>query len=348
MPFWIELIAGLLSFIIAAVCGKLLIPFLHKLKFGQPIKVEFGPKWHQNKQGTPTMGGIMFIISTVVAVSVGYVIYRMTTFTVLGEESVAASNAAMRLLCSVVFCILFGVMGFIDDFTKVSRNNNDGLSPIQKIIIQVVISIAWLLAMRYFGDTDTRINLGFVSFDIGWFYYPLMVLVIIYLTNAVNLTDGIDGLCGTVTMVNMLLYTTIFVILANAEMTLLTISVAGGCLGFLVWNFHPAKCFMGDTGSMFLGAAVTAAGLVSHQHLVLILISLVYIIEALSVVIQVSYFKYTKKKYGEGRRIFKMTPIHHHFEMSGFSEYKIVIIFSLFSLIVGIGGVLLTLFQCMP
>lgn len=348
MPFWIELIAGLLSFAAAAVGGKALIPFLHKLKFGQPIKVEFGPKWHEGKQGTPTMGGIMFIISTVIAVAVGYVIYRMTSVTTLGEESAFASNAALRLLSCIIFCMLFGVMGFIDDFTKVVRKNNDGLSPMQKIVIQIVIAAAWLLVMRYLGDTYTKINLGFASFDIGWFYYPLMVLVILYLTNAVNLTDGIDGLCGTVTMVNMLLFTVIFALVSNAEMTLFTISVAGSCLGFLVWNFHPAKCFMGDTGSMFLGAAVTAAGIVSHNHLVLVLLSLVYIIEALSVVIQVSYFKYTKKKYGEGRRIFKMTPIHHHFEMSGYSEYKIVIIFSLFSLIIGICGVFLWyFFQCM-
>ncbi len=341
MPFWIELIAGLLSFVIAAIGGKLLIPFLHKLKFGQPIKVEFGPKWHEGKQGTPTMGGIMFIISTVIAVAVGYVVYRMTSVTTLGEESVLASDSAMRLLSCVLFCLLFGVMGFIDDFTKVARKDNDGLTAWQKIIIQIVISALWLFAMRFFGDTSTEIDLAFVSFDIGWFYYPLMIVVILYLTNAVNLTDGVDGLCGSVTMVNMLLYTVIFCMLSNAEMSLFTIAVAGGCLGFLIWNLHPAKCFMGDTGSMFLGAAVTCAGLVTRQHLVLILLALVYIIEALSVVIQVTYFKITKKKYGEGRRIFKMTPIHHHFEMCGYSEYKIVITFSLFALLAGIIGVLL-------
>ncbi len=340
MPFWIELIVGLLSFAIAAIGGKMLIPFLHKLKFGQPIKVEFGPKWHQGKQGTPTMGGIMFIVSSVIAVAVGYVVYRMI---VIEEpvDTVEITNRAMRLLSCVLFCMLFGVMGFIDDFTKVARKNNDGLSPMQKIVIQIIISGLWLFAMYFFGDTSTEINLTFVSFDIGIFYYPLMILVILYLTNAVNLTDGIDGLCGTVTMVNMLLYTIIFCMLGNAEMSMFTIAVAGGCLGFLVWNLHPAKCFMGDTGSMFLGAAVTCAGLVTRQHLVLVLLALVYIIEALSVVIQVTYFKITKKKYGEGRRIFKMTPIHHHFEMSGYSEYKIVITFSLFALIAGIIGVLL-------
>ena len=342
MPFWIEIVVGLLSFAIAAVSGKALIPFLHKLKFGQPIKVEFGPKWHESKQGTPTMGGILFMLSSVIAIAVGYVLYRMFAAPD-GAETADLTNNALRILSCIVFCLLFGLIGFVDDFTKVARKHNDGLSPMQKIIFQVAVAAGWLLVMRLLGDTNTEINLSFVSFDIGFFYYPLMVLVILYLTNAVNLTDGVDGLCGTVTMVNMLLYTVICSILAMTEMTLFTIAIAGGCLGFLVWNLHPAKCFMGDTGSMYLGAAVTCVGLAAHQHLVLVLLALVYILEALSVMIQVTYFKYTKKKYGEGRRIFKMTPIHHHFEMSGFSEYKIVITFSLFSLIAGVGGVLLVL-----
>ena len=155
-----------------------------------------------------------------------------------------------------------------------------------------------------------------------------MVLVILYLTNAVNLTDGVDGLCGTVTLVAMLIFTLICSKLQMGCYTLFTMALAGGCLGFLVWNLHPAKCFMGDTGSMYLGASVAAIGLASHQHLSMIL---------------VTYFKYTKKKYGEGRRIFKMTPIHHHFEMSGFSEYKIVITFSLFGAVTGLCGLLLVL-----
>ncbi|MBQ8514998.1 MAG: phospho-N-acetylmuramoyl-pentapeptide-transferase [Ruminococcus sp.] len=340
MPFWIEIIVGLLSFAIAAIGGKALIPFLHKLKFGQPIKVEFGPKWHEGKQGTPTMGGLLFILSSILAVAAGYVLFRMFG-TPKPEDTAGLMNGALRLLSCILFCMIFGLIGFIDDFTKVARKHNDGLSPMQKIVFQVAAAAGWLLVMYLLGDTSTEINLSFVSFDIGFFYYPLMVLVILYLTNAVNLTDGVDGLCGTVTMVNMLLFTVICSALNLAETSLFTMAIAGGCLGFLVWNLHPAKCFMGDTGSMYLGAAVTCVGLVTRQHLVLVLIALVYILEALSVMIQVTYFKYTKKKYGEGRRIFKMTPIHHHFEMSGFSEYKIVITFSLFSLIVGLGGVLL-------
>lgn len=243
-----------------------------------------------------------------------------------------------------IFAILFGLIGFIDDFKKVVQKKNDGLSPMQKIILQVVVAAAWLGVQYWLGDRDTRLDFSFFSFDISWFYYPLMLLVILYLTNAVNLTDGIDGLCGTVTMVNMLLMTVICVLLSLQQMSIFTMALAGGCLGFLVWNLHPAKCFMGDTGSMYLGASVVAVGLVTHQHLVLLLVALLYILEALSVVIQVTYFKYTKKKYGEGRRIFKMTPIHHHFELSGFSEYKIVITFSLFALVMGILGLLLVLF----
>ena len=243
-----------------------------------------------------------------------------------------------------IFAILFGLIGFIDDFKKVVQKKNDGLSPMQKIVLQVVVAAAWLGVQYWLGDRDTRLDFSFFSFDISWFYYPLMLLVILYLTNAVNLTDGIDGLCGTVTMVNMLLMTVICVMLSLQQMSIFTMALAGGCLGFLVWNLHPAKCFMGDTGSMYLGASVVAVGLVTHQHLVLLLVALLYILEALSVVIQVTYFKYTKKKYGEGRRIFKMTPIHHHFELSGFSEYKIVITFSLFALVMGILGLLLVLF----
>ena len=243
----------------------------------------------------------------------------------------------------MIFCLLFGVIGFIDDFAKVAKKQNEGLKPMQKIVLQVVAAVLWLAAMYWLGDRDTHIDLGFVRFNISWFYYPLMVLVILYLTNAVNLTDGVDGLCGTVTLVAMLIFTLICSKLQMGCYTLFTMALAGGCLGFLVWNLHPAKCFMGDTGSMYLGSSVAAIGLASHQHLSMILVALVYILEALSVMIQVTYFKYTKKKYGEGRRIFKMTPIHHHFEMSGFSEYKIVITFSLFGAVTGLCGLLLVL-----
>ena len=312
MPFWINILVGLLAFVVAALGGKALLPWLHKLKFGQPIKVDFGPSWHANKQGTPTMGGLLFIFGSIIATAVGYALYRF--FGTTDFVSTFSNREALRLLSCMIFCLLFGVA-----------------------------AVLWLAAMYWLGDRDTHIDLGFVRFNISWFYYPLMVLVILYLTNAVNLTDGVDGLCGTVTLVAMLIFTLICSKLQMGCYTLFTMALAGGCLGFLVWNLHPAKCFMGDTGSMYLGASVAAIGLASHQHLSMILVALVYILEALSVMIQVTYFKYTKKKYGEGRRIFKMTPIHHHFEMSGFSEYKIVITFSLFGAVTGLCGLLLVL-----
>lgn len=340
MSYWIiNLAVTLLSFVVAGVSGIFLIPFLRRIKFGQPIKTEDGPKWHAKKQGTPTMGGFMFIIASVLSAMVGYWIYRIRGG--IDVTSVAVWHSFYRMLSVIVFSVLFGLIGFIDDFTKVARKKNDGLSPMQKIALQTVFSVGFLFALYKFGDGSTRINLGFWQTpSLGIFYYIIMIPVIIYLTNAVNLTDGVDGLCGSVTFAAMLIFTVCCAILRETELSLFTMALAGGCLGFLIWNLNPAKCFMGDTGSMFLGAAVTGVGLVLHNHLLLFLTALVYIIEALSVVIQVSYFKYTKKKTGEGKRIFKMTPIHHHFEMSGFSEYKIVITFTLAGIIFGVLGII--------
>ncbi len=339
MSFWIiNLLTALLSFGIAAVSGKWLVPFLHKIKFGQPIKVKDGPEWHAKKQGTPTMGGFMFIISSVIMTIAGYWTYRIQAG--LDATDAETHNAFYRLLSVLIFSLLFGLIGFIDDYTKVARKNNDGLSAIQKIILQTLFGLGFLFMLYKFGDGSTSIDLGFwQSPQLGIFYYIIMIPVIIYLTNAVNLTDGVDGLCGSVTFSAMLVFTVCCAILRQNEISCFTMALAGGCLGFLIWNLNPAKCFMGDTGSMFLGAAVTGVALVLHKHLLLILVAMVYIIEALSVVIQVSYFKYTKKKTGEGKRIFKMTPIHHHFEMCKWSEYKIVITFSLAGIIFGIIGI---------
>ncbi len=340
MSFWIiNLSVSLLSFVIAGVSGIFLVPFLHRIKFGQPIKTEDGPQWHAKKQGTPTMGGFMFIISTILTSIAGYWIYRWRGGIDLTDKE--TMNAFYRMLSCIVFSALFGLIGFIDDYTKVARKNNDGLSPKQKMALQLVFSIGFLYALSKFGDGSTTIDLGFWETpSLGIFYYIIMIPVIIYLTNAVNLTDGVDGLCGSVTYVAMLVFTVSCAILGENELSYFTMALAGGCLGFLLWNLNPAKCFMGDTGSMFLGAAVTGVGLVLHNHLLMLLASLVYVLEALSVVIQVFYFKYTKRKTGEGKRIFKMTPIHHHFEMSGFSEYKIVITFSLTGIIFGVLGII--------
>lgn len=339
MSNWILIGVALGSFGLAALIGIVLIPFLKKIHFGQTI-LEDGPKWHKSKQGTPIMGGFMFIISSVVATALGYIIYCQTDY------AYETLDDTVRLAACMIFSLLFAGIGFLDDYIKAVKKQNLGLNPKQKMIFQFILCAAFLAVLYNWGDTSTEINLMFVSFDIGYFYYPIMILFMIYVSNAVNLTDGVDGLCGSVTFVTMLAFSLICTFMTLYDTSIYAMAIAGGCLGFLIWNYHPAKCFMGDTGSMYLGGAFVAIGLTTHNHLLIVLVGLVYILEALSVVLQVSYFKITARQHykktgekGKGKRIFKMSPIHHHFEMCGFSEYKIVTVFSLAALITGILGV---------
>ncbi|MBQ8786502.1 MAG: phospho-N-acetylmuramoyl-pentapeptide-transferase [Oscillospiraceae bacterium] len=330
MPFWINLIVALTAFGISAITGKFLIPLLKKLHFGQTIYEE-GPAWHKSKQGTPMMGGFMFIVGTTIAIAVGYAIYR---FRSADATSLPDNTGLYRLLAGFAYALLNAGIGFIDDYTKAVKKQNLGLKAKQKMVMQFTISAAFLAALYLLGDTSTKITFPFFGdIDFGIFYYVIMILYLVFLTNAVNLTDGIDGLCGSVTVITGLSFVMLCASMGIWEYSIFGMALAGGCLGFLVWNLHPAKVFMGDTGSMFLGGAVCALGFITHQHLLLALIAIVYIIEALSVVIQVLYFKATK-----GKRLFKMSPIHHHFELSGFSEYKIVITFSSVALLAGIAA----------
>ncbi len=342
MPFTIRIGISVLAFVISALTGVILIPYLKKIHFGQTI-LEIGPKWHQSKQGTPIMGGFMFIIGSIISVSVGYGLYRCFYFDVSGPESF---KGVLKLAACIAFSLLFSAIGFADDYIKAIKKQNLGLNAKQKMLFQFIISVGFLAALYFLGDKSTEINLMFVKFDIGIFYYPVMILFMIYISNAVNLTDGVDGLCGSVTVITMLALTTVCMVIKEYEVSMYAMAIAGGCLGFLVWNLHPAKCFMGDTGSMYLGGAFVAIGLMTHNHLLIILIGLIYVCEALSVVMQVTYFKITAKIHykktgekGKGKRIFKMSPIHHHFEMCGYSEYKIVIVFSIVSLITGAASV---------
>ena len=313
---------------------------MHKISFGQTIEKFVGSKLesHQKKQGTPIMGGFMFIISSVVMTIVGYVLYRVSTLDITATET---SKNLLRMFACLIYALCFCGIGFADDYTKAVKKQNLGLTPKQKMLFQFIFSGLFLAVLYFLGDTSTEIDFIFASVDFGVLYYPIMILFMIFLSNAVNLTDGIDGLCGSVTVITMLALSTICGLMSLNEISIFAIAIAGGCLGFLIWNLHPAKIFMGDTGSMFLGGSFVAIGMCTHKHLLVVLIGLIYVCEALSVVIQVTYFKITKKLYGEGRRIFKMTPIHHHFELCGFSEYKIVITFSIVSLIAGVIAVML-------
>lgn len=345
MPIWVTLSTAMLSFVLAGVIGKALIPYLKKIHFGQTI-LEDGPRWHKNKQGTPIMGGFMFIVSSIVSLIVGYLLYRFCVMVDVTDAE--TSRRALRVLACIIFSLLYSAIGFADDYIKAIKKQNLGLTAKQKTLFQVILCAALLAVFYALGDRSTVIDLCFVQIDFGMLYYPVVIVAMYYLSNAVNLTDGVDGLCGTVTLVSMLALTVLASMLDLFELSLYSIAIAGGCMGFLLWNLHPAKCFMGDTGSMYLGGAFVAIGVLTGQHLLLVLIGLVYVLEALSVVLQVSYFKITAHQHykktgekGKGKRVFKMSPIHHHFEMSGFSEYKIVVTFSLFGLLMGAAAIAL-------
>ena len=341
MRIWTSVFAAAAAFIITWLSGYWLIPLLHKLKYGQTI-LEIGPKWHkEKKEGTPTMGGIGFIFAVCVSFAVGMIALGTSkNADWFGEDK----TEFITTVSGFVMALLFGFMGFLDDFIKVKQKHNEGLTPLQKIIFQVMIIAAYFATLYISGLAHTVIFLpGNIQWDLGLFYYPIMGLGILYLVNAVNLTDGIDGLCSSVTVVYTAAFAVISWILGMFGQTLLAFCAAGGCIGFLMWNFPPAKVFMGDTGSMFLGGIVCALGVGCKVEFLMVIAAMVYVLEALSVVIQSTIFKITKKIYHtkEGKRFFKMTPIHHHFELSGWSEIKIDIVFSLIGALMGGLSVLL-------
>ncbi len=318
------MIAAVAGFAVSAATGKVLIPFLHKIKFGQTIK-EIGPSWHKKKQGTPNMGGFMFILGTVIGILAGCAVLLGTGNT----DSYAFGTVNMvKLFAGLGLALACGFIGFLDDYIKDVKKQNMGLHAKQKLAMQLLASAAYLASVYLSGDTSTTIIFPFIGqLDIGLFYYPLMVLVILFVSNAVNLTDGIDGLAGSVTFIVSLAILVISGVLRLSGMGLYASALAGALLGFLIYNFYPAKVFMGDTGSMFLGGSVLAFGFGINLPVLIAAFGIIYVVEALSVVLQVISFKTT------GKRIFKMSPIHHHFEMCGWSEKKIVGIFSLVTLL---------------
>lgn len=320
MRTFIILMTALLAFGITALMGLWLIPLLRKVKYGQTI-LDIGPVWHKNKQGTPTMGGFLFIAGVLASVTVGYLVYMSAG----GGENEVSPIFGTRLFAGMVAAMAFAFLGFVDDYVKVVKKRNLGLTAGQKMIMQILIAALYLIILYLAGDTSTVLRIPLIgSWDLGLFYYPIALFILIVGTvNAVNLTDGIDGLAGSVTFVASLGFMTIAAMLSIYEIQLLAVAVAGAMLGFLVWNFHPAKVFMGDTGSMFLGGLVVAMGFGLGLPFLIAIIGMIYLAETLSVMLQVASFKLT------GKRIFKMSPIHHHFEMSGWSEVKIVGVFSL-------------------
>ncbi|OLO40795.1 phospho-N-acetylmuramoyl-pentapeptide-transferase [Alkalihalophilus pseudofirmus] len=308
------------SFLIAVILSPIIIPFLRRLKFGQSIRDE-GPKSHQKKSGTPTMGGIMILLSILLTTVI--IISKFLTFT-----------TEIWLLLFVT--LGYGLLGFLDDFIKVVMKRNLGLTSKQKLVGQLVIAIIFYLGLRMLDfSTEIVIPATNLSIDFGWLYFPLIIVMLVGASNAVNLTDGLDGLlAGT----GAIAFGAFAVLAWNAEMFDVAIfcgAVVGAVLGFLVFNAHPAKVFMGDTGSLALGGAIAAVAILTKLEILLVIIGGVFVIETLSVIIQVVSFK------TRGKRIFKMSPLHHHYELSGWSEWRVVVTFWLVGMLFAVLGIYL-------
>ncbi|MBO4293189.1 MAG: phospho-N-acetylmuramoyl-pentapeptide-transferase [Clostridia bacterium] len=320
-----NIIILLISFAVSVIAGVITIPQLKRLKVGQ-IERDDGPQSHLKKQGTPTMGGII-IIATMIIVVTGLYIYLN-----FGANQAETAN---KLLPMLILTVGFGIVGFIDDFKKLVLKNTKGLKPAYKMFGLLLISVTFVVYLVYGLQigTDTYIPIAKTFVDLPvYFYIPFAILVILGTTNAINLTDGIDGLSSSVSSLIITTLTIIGIQGAIPEIGFFGSAVIGATLGFLMFNLHPAKVFMGDTGSLLLGGVISGMALYLKMPLLLLVIALIPVLETISVMMQVAYFKKT------GKRIFKMAPLHHHFELSGWSENKVVIIFCLITLILCVIG----------
>ncbi len=307
------LITVLAGCVLTGIIGYLLLPVLRALKAGQSIR-EVGPTWHNSKAGTPMMGGLMFIF--------GLILCLLIAIPVMKDYSV---------FYVLALALCYGAIGFLDDFCKLKKKQNMGLNSLQKALLQMAVSAVYLYIMYKTGgmqvvDGNIPLYIPFAGINIS--FHPILYIffamfVMVGCVNAVNLTDGIDGLCGSVTVPVMVFFAAAAVLRERLDLALMPACLVGGLIAYLFYNWHPAKVFMGDTGSLFLGGAVCALAFALNMPLVLVLVGFVYIVETLSVILQVGYFKLT-----HGKRLFKMSPIHHHFEMTGWKETKIVIVFT--------------------
>lgn len=313
----------LLSFIATVILGIITIPILKKLKIGQ-IERDDGPESHLSKQGTPTMGGVILAGSIAILIVFVFLSYAQDQM-----------ELAKKLIPLAIMSIGFGIIGFIDDIKKLVLHNTKGLKPAYKMIGLLTIAVIYVIYLLRIIDLGTETYIPILKISINlpiWIYIPFAIFVILATTNAVNLTDGVDGLCPTVSAIIITCLTVIGIIYDIKEVVIFGTIVIGACLGFLLFNMHPARVFMGDTGSLFLGGVIVALALYLKMPFILLIIALIPVLETLSVILQVLYFKKT------GNRIFKMAPIHHHFELSGWGENKVVSVFSVITLILCIIG----------
>jgi len=315
------LLGSVLSFIITKTMTAWLIPKLKSIKLGQKI-LDIGPRWHINKEGTPTMGGLAFLVAF------GIVFTALAIFAVLHNNI----DSAAKIFFSLAMILLNGAIGALDDYMKFFKKQNQGLKALPKYLLQLVVAAGYTVGIAWTRGFSTAMYIPFYGreIDLGVFWYILSVLIITGIVNSVNLTDGIDGLASSVTLFVSIFFVVAGAVLLNLGVVILGSVVIGLTLGFLVYNFYPAMIFMGDTGSLFLGGCVVAMAYLLDNPLIILVVGIIYVIEAASVIIQVGVYKLTKK------RVFKMAPIHHHFERCSWSEIKIVVIFSLVTVLFGI------------
>lgn len=311
-------VCTVLVFVLTVAALRLLIPKLRSMKMGQKI-LDIGPRWHKSKEGTPTMGGIAFAVPVTV----------VTTAALALAPTLGINVPTAPVLLTLLLAVGNGVIGVIDDLTKFRKKQNEGLTAPQKYALQLAMAGAFLALLRLYGTPDTTVSVPFtdIHLELGWFYYVFALIFITGIINSVNLTDGIDGLASSVTLVVAVFLSVLGFTYANNGAVLLGGVTVGATLGFLVYNFYPARVFMGDTGSLFLGGIVAGAAFVIDSPLCIAIAGIIYICEAMSDIIQVGVYKLTHK------RVFRMAPIHHHFEKCGWSEKKIVFVFSAVTLI---------------
>ena len=312
--------ALVISLVATIILEKKFIPLLMQLKMGQII-LDIGPRWHKDKAGTPTMGGICFIIAILAVMAVVSVIIASN-----GE-----SNKLIPLALALGLATFNGMIGFFDDYTKLIKKQNEGFSAKQKIALQSLVAIIYLVSMALTGNINTALHIPFtsVSLELGAFYYFFAFILIVGFVNSVNLTDGIDGLASSVTLIVGVFFSVVAFSVDNEILALVGAGIIGATAGFLMYNFYPARVFMGDTGSLFLGGLVVGATFILDEPMIIFLVGIIYLAEAASDIIQVGVFKLSGRK----KRVFKMAPIHHHFEQCGWSEIKVVGVFSLVTLI---------------
>ncbi len=312
-------VVAALVFVLTVIAERILIPILKAKKLGQKI-LDIGPRWHKSKEGTPIMGGIGFILAILLVMAAFFV----------REAIVGEPERLIPLALTLAYAVACGVIGFVDDYCKLIKKENEGLTLIQKLVLLLALSAAYLCILSYTGNLQTAVQIPFTNrvVELGWWYYLPALLILGGVVNGGNITDGVDGLASSVTFVIGGFYTVWAFAARDAQLSMIGAVLIGASLGFLVYNFHPARVFMGDTGSLFFGALTIGASFMMNQPLVGLVACAVFVLEMLSSLLQFAYFRIT-----HGKRLFKMAPVHHHFEKCGWSENKVVFIFSLVALV---------------